>query len=391
MSIIWKHLAILGVVMGLLAMFATLAMANVLADASATADCKGRSLNVGATDLTPGTPHNINYSPSEGCGGNSSWTGSWSSTPTYVCTTPSVTATELVSIVVTPANGSIVKGAAQQFTATGTFSDNSTQNVTSSVTWSSTDTAVATINSTGLASGVAAGHTSIQPTSGSASGSPRLNVTLPAVGGIDSNATTNGACNAPASSCTTHATSAPARKETIMIIAWWAGQSLTATASDRGVNFYIPIVGPTNVPSTLIKAEVWYAVNRGAPTSFTVTLSGNSTSGAFDGIFIQVISMTGLNHLSPLDTATIQTKTGTGATLSVTSGTPAVANEMIWGIFLCPFPGTAWTVGSGWTSVSGQEAVSQSIYQNISSGPVVTPNVIASTSVNWIGFAIGFK
>ena len=241
-------------------------MANVLADASATADCKGRSLNVGATDLTPGTPHNINYSPSEGCGGNSSWTGSWSSTPTYVCTTPSVTATELVSIVVTPANGSIVKGAAQQFTATGTFSDNSTQNVTSSVTWSSTDTAVATINSTGLASGVAAGHTSIQPTSGSASGSPRLNVTLPAVGGIDSNATTNGACNAPASSCTTHATSAPARKETIMIIAWWAGQSLTATASDRGVNFYIPIVGPTNVPSTLIKAEVWYAVNRGAPT-----------------------------------------------------------------------------------------------------------------------------
>ena len=48
----------------------------------------------------------------------------------------------LVSIAVTPANPSIGKGATQQFTATGTYSDSSTQNLTSSVTWSSTNTAV---------------------------------------------------------------------------------------------------------------------------------------------------------------------------------------------------------------------------------------------------------
>jgi hypothetical protein len=343
-EMICKHPAVLGIVVGLLAMFATLTMANVLTHASAIAPGDGNRLTVDGIDLTPGTAHPINYSSSESCEGGSNFPGLWSSTPTYARTAQSVSAPELVSIVVTPANGSIVKDAAQQFTATGPFSDTSAQNVT-----------------------------------------------LPVSGGIDSNATTNGACNAPASSCTTYATSAPARKETIMIIAWWAGQSLTATASDGGVNTYSPIVGPTNVPNTLIKTEVWYAVNRGGPMGFTVTLSGNSTPGAFDGIFIQVVSMTGLDQINPLDSATVRTNTGTGAVLSVTPGTPAVANEMIWGIFLCPSPATPWTPGSGWKSVSGQEAVSQSIYQNTSSGPIQTPKVKAFVSVNWIGFAIGFR
>ena len=48
-----------------------------------------------------------------------------------------VTAPLLVSIAVTPANPSLAKGLTQQFTATGTYSDNSTQNLTSQVTWSS--------------------------------------------------------------------------------------------------------------------------------------------------------------------------------------------------------------------------------------------------------------
>ena len=53
--------------------------------------------------------------------------------------TLTVTAAALVSIAVTPANPSIAKGLTQQFTATGTFTDNSTQNLTSQVTWASAD------------------------------------------------------------------------------------------------------------------------------------------------------------------------------------------------------------------------------------------------------------
>jgi hypothetical protein len=91
-----------------------------------------------------------------------------------------VTSATLVSIAVTPANPSIAKGKTEQFTATGTFSDNSTQNLTSSVTWTSQTTGIATITAGGLATGVSAGMSQIQATSGAVSGSTTLTVTATA-------------------------------------------------------------------------------------------------------------------------------------------------------------------------------------------------------------------
>src|SRR6266436_6096857 len=57
----------------------------------------------------------------------------------------------LSSLKVTPANASVTEGSQQQFTATGTFSDASTQDVTKSVRWSSSDNSIVTIDSAGLA------------------------------------------------------------------------------------------------------------------------------------------------------------------------------------------------------------------------------------------------
>jgi uncharacterized protein YjdB len=53
-----------------------------------------------------------------------------------------VNAVVLTAIAVTPGAPSVNLGGAQQFTATGTFSDNSTQDITNSVTWSSDNTGV---------------------------------------------------------------------------------------------------------------------------------------------------------------------------------------------------------------------------------------------------------
>src|SRR5205814_185492 len=50
-------------------------------------------------------------------------------------TTLTVGPATLVSIAVTPANPSIPKGTTQQLTATGTYSDGSTQDLTGSATW----------------------------------------------------------------------------------------------------------------------------------------------------------------------------------------------------------------------------------------------------------------
>ena len=96
-------------------------------------------------------------------------------------TTLTITSATLVSIAVTPANPSIVKGTTRQFTATGTYSDSTTQNLTTSVTWGSSTSGVAAISnaagSKGLATSAAAGSTTITATSGSISGSTTLTVT----------------------------------------------------------------------------------------------------------------------------------------------------------------------------------------------------------------------
>jgi uncharacterized protein YjdB len=88
-----------------------------------------------------------------------------------------LTTATLTSIAVTPASPSIAKGLTQQFTATGTYSDNSTQDLTSQVTWASATTSVATITAGGLATGVATGSSTISATSGSIVGSTVLTVT----------------------------------------------------------------------------------------------------------------------------------------------------------------------------------------------------------------------
>src|SRR5271163_1527388 len=82
----------------------------------------------------------------------------------------------LVSLAITPANPSIAAGQTEQFTATGTFSDQSTQNLSSTVTWSSATTSVATISATGLATSLVKGSSTIGAASGSVNTSTLLTV-----------------------------------------------------------------------------------------------------------------------------------------------------------------------------------------------------------------------
>jgi trimeric autotransporter adhesin len=90
----------------------------------------------------------------------------------------SVSNATLVSVAVTPASSILGIGASKSFTATGTFSDSSTQDVTASAIWSSSNPAAATVNAQGVASGLATGTTTITATVGSVSGSTDLTVSL---------------------------------------------------------------------------------------------------------------------------------------------------------------------------------------------------------------------
>ena len=96
-------------------------------------------------------------------------------------TTLTVTDATLVSIEVTPADASIADGTTQQFTATGVYTDASTQDLTTEVTWASSDEAVATVSnaddSKGLATAVGLGSTTVSATSGDVTGDTTLTVT----------------------------------------------------------------------------------------------------------------------------------------------------------------------------------------------------------------------
>jgi len=95
-----------------------------------------------------------------------------------VTATFTAAAATLKSIAVTPANPTEPINSSVQFTATGTFSDNSTKDITSTVTWASSNMEAATISTTGLVTvgGTAGLTTTISATLNEVTGSTLLTV-----------------------------------------------------------------------------------------------------------------------------------------------------------------------------------------------------------------------
>ncbi len=91
----------------------------------------------------------------------------------------SLTPPNLVSVAVTPASSFLMPGQSQQFTATGTFNDGSTQTL-QSVIWNSSNPSAAVISnspgSAGIVNAQATGATTLTATAGDIGGSASLNV-----------------------------------------------------------------------------------------------------------------------------------------------------------------------------------------------------------------------
>jgi uncharacterized protein YjdB len=90
--------------------------------------------------------------------------------------TLTVTGASLVSITVTPASSTMAVGTTKQFTATGSFSDSSTQDISASAVWTTSNPSAATVSSTGMATSLATGDTTITAAYGPVSGSASLTV-----------------------------------------------------------------------------------------------------------------------------------------------------------------------------------------------------------------------
>ena len=103
----------------------------------------------------------------------------------------------LASLTLTPANPTLTIGTAQQFVATATYSDGSTQNVTTSATWSASNNSTVYLGTIllglpGYAVGIAAGTDTITATLGSTQASTSVTVRGPVTPSISAVSPTSG-------------------------------------------------------------------------------------------------------------------------------------------------------------------------------------------------------
>jgi uncharacterized protein YjdB len=102
-----------------------------------------------------------------------------------------VTAAILNSIHVSVSGSSLALGLSQQLTATGSYSDGSTQDITAVVHWSSSNTAIATISGGGLVLAVGGGSANITATLGSVTQTAPITVSAAILESINVTSTQN--------------------------------------------------------------------------------------------------------------------------------------------------------------------------------------------------------
>lgn len=185
--------------------------------------------------------------------------------------TVEVTAPVLQSIAVSPASASVAKGLTSSFTATGHYSDGSTQDLTGSATWSSSNVAVATVAGP-VATGAGVGTTSISAVHGGKSGQASLTVTAPVVQAVTVAPASASVAKGLAQAFTATAQLSDATTEDVTATATWTtADPLVATAAGHVVTGLR--VGSTEVQATAAGVMGSASITVTPPVVTAVTLS----------------------------------------------------------------------------------------------------------------------
>jgi uncharacterized protein YjdB len=283
-----------------------------------------------------------------------------------------VTAPNLVSIAVTPANATIPVGVLRQFTATGTFTDGSTQDLTTTATWSSTTSSVASIAAGGLATARTIGNTTITATSGSISGNTALTV---AVASLVSVQIPDG--DVTIANNTSHQFSAigiyndGSLRALTALVTWSSTQTGVVTLSTLGRARAVS-PGSTTITATLnsISASVTLNVTNATATTITVSPSTRTIEPLTRQVFTAIGTFSDSStQIINQDVTWASSATGV-ATISNTSGSI----------------GAATGVSAGTTNISAAlEGVTGSVPLNVSSATLTSITLTPSTAVMALG------
>jgi hypothetical protein len=256
-------------------------------------------------------------------------------------TTLTVTNTSIVSISVTPSNASIAPGTQQAFTATGAFSDGSTQVITNDVNWSSADSGVATISDTagsrGIATGIKTGTSKISASFDGVLGSAPLNVNSATLVSIALTPTTS--VLAPASTLQYSAIGTYSDNKSLnlnRLAQWSSSDSNTATisafglatAQSAGAATITVQMGSVNATANLVVASSQLASISVTPLTAGVPVQINTqftALGTFQDASTQDLTQSVTWTSTPVTTATVSNVGGSkGQATGVAAGNATI-------------------------------------------------------------------
>ncbi len=187
-------------------------------------------------------------------------------------TSSELTGVTLKSIAVTPTPTTLYAGATQALTATGTYSNATTQNLTGGATWTSSNTAIATVSAAGVVTAVTNGTATITAQSGTIKGhaSIKVSVTLKSVAVTPPTPTL--AANTTQALVATGTYSNSTTKNLTATVTWSSSNPAVATVSSAGL---VLALGPG---TTTISATT--SASAAAPVTGTATITVSSATVA---------------------------------------------------------------------------------------------------------------
>jgi trimeric autotransporter adhesin len=271
----------------------------------------------------------------------------------------------LTSIQVSPPTASVAAGLPQAFTATGKYSNNSTQDLTATATWASSNTAVATIAG-GSATTLTQGSTTITATMSGVVGTAALTVTAPV---LESIAVTPANASVPLGTLTQFtATGTRSDKSTLDLTktATWASSNTTvATIAAGGLTTALTI---SSAPITITATSGSVSGNTGlsvVPATLTsIVITGGPTVTLANGTSFAFTALGFYNDGS---------KRNITSQVTWSSSLTTVAK-------IVPTNGLAHAVGSGSTTITATlGSVNQSVTLDVTTA-IVTSIVVSPSS-----------
>lgn len=267
----------------------------------------------------------------------------------------------LQSIQITPGAASIAAGVAQQFKATGLYSDNSSKDLTNSATWTSSNTAAATISSTGMAATKAQGSATITASHSGVGGSTTLTVTAAALAALTVSPSTASLPLGTTVQLTAFGTFTDGSTKDMTASVQWTSANPSAVAINANSTFGLAM-------ATALGSSTITAASGNISSSASVTATGAT---------VQSIAITPLTTFIAQGTTTQFTATGTfsdGSTQNITGAVQwSSGNVAVAGINVNGAPGLAMGIAAG------NSAITATVGSIFSSATLTVTNATANS------------